>query len=399
MSTFARNPDSLGMKALSIVLIGRQDKRREALAKALEGPQASVYRLFEEYPAFDTLSKIIEQHCNVVIIDLDEDPERALDLIENICGNHSALTVIVYSSRNDAELMVRCMRAGVREVLTDPILPNTLAEALVRAAARRVEVTRHKKVSGKILVFVGAKGGSGVTTLSSNFALALTKESESRVVLVDLDLELGDAALTLGITGKFTVLDALRNTSRLDSDFISTLLTDHSSGLSVLPAPSEYISNASLTDGAGTLLRILREDFSYVVVDAGSNPGQARDLLFELADAIYLVTEVNIPGLRNSRSLITHLTNLGGDRNLEVVLNRFDARSLEIDETSINKALTQPAKWKIPNDYAGVRRAQNTGVPIAMENTAVSQAIYELARAACGKIPPAPRKKRFGLFG
>src|SRR5216683_4257263 len=144
MSTFARNPDSLGMKALSIVLIGRQDKRREALVKALEGPQASVYRLFEEYPAFDTLSKIIEQHCNVVIIDLDEDPERALDLIENICGNHSTLTVIVYSSRNDAELMVRCMRAGVREVLTDPILPGTLAEALVRAAARRVEVTRRK---------------------------------------------------------------------------------------------------------------------------------------------------------------------------------------------------------------------------------------------------------------
>jgi len=273
MSTFARDPDSLSMNMLSVILIGRQCERREKLAKALEEPQARILRRFEDCPSFDALSQSVEPGFDVVIVDMDGDPERALDLIENICSNDPSVTVMIYSSRNDPELLVRCMRAGVREVLTEPIRPTTVEEALVRASARRSEVRRQKKVAGKVLVFAGAKGGSGVTTLASNFAVALTKESGSRVVLVDLDLQLGDAALALGITSKFSAVDALRNVNRLDSHFLSTLLTPHSSGLSVLAASNECTAIHSLSDGAATLLRILREDFSYVVVDAGSDLG------------------------------------------------------------------------------------------------------------------------------
>ena len=88
----------------------------------------------------------------------------------------------------------------VPRVVTEPLLRETVAEALVRASARVQEVRRQKKVSGQVLVFTGAKGGSGVTTVASNFALALAKEATGKVVLVDLDLQLGDAALTLGIS-------------------------------------------------------------------------------------------------------------------------------------------------------------------------------------------------------
>src|SRR6185312_9467719 len=142
---------------------------------------------------------------------------------------------MVYSARADSELLVRCMRAGVREFLTEPVLPSTVGEALVRASVRRDEVRRHKKkATGKLLVFVGAKGGSGATTVASNFAVALAKQSGGKVALLDLDLQLGDAALTLGVVTKFTALDALENMNRLDSDVLSVLMAKHESGLAVL---------------------------------------------------------------------------------------------------------------------------------------------------------------------
>jgi pilus assembly protein CpaE len=399
MSTATHNPDSLGMDALSVVLIVPQDARRRALVTALAGPQASIAREFSEYPDLEIVSKALGREYDVVIVDVDTDPEQALDLVENICVNLPLVTVMIYTSRNDTELLVRCMRAGARELLTDPLAPNAIAEALVRAAARLSEVKRFKKVTGKAFVFVGSKGGSGVTTIASNFAVFLAKESGAKVALVDMDLYLGDAALSLGMKPQFTMLDALKNEQRLDSEFVATLLSRHDSGLMVLAAPDIHTSIHPFHNASAKVLQILKADFDYVVVDAGSSIGHLEEVLLRDADTIYLVTQVNIPALRNSHRLIPHLAGEDRNRKLEVVLNRFDSRLTEIDESGIAKALTQPPRWKVPNDYGAVRRAQNVGIPLSAEDTGVSRALLEMARAACGKTSPPAKKKKFGLFG
>jgi pilus assembly protein CpaE len=332
-------------------------------------------------------------------VDLDADSPAALNLVESICANYPQLTVMISSSRRDSELLVDCMRAGARELLTEPLKPETVAEALVRAYSRVQEVRRQKKLSGKVLVFTGAKGGSGVTTLASNFSLALAQENAGSVVLVDLDLQLGDAALTLGVSPKFSILDAMRNEQRLDSDFLSGILAKHDSGLSVLAAPDAYSSFSSLQDSTGKVLRLLRDDFAYVVIDAGSNFGSLHEALFDIADTIYLVTQVSIPALRNAHRLITHFSELSGNRKLEVILNRFDPRSTELDEPSIAKALTQPPKWKIPNDFVSTRRAQNSGVPLLTDDTPITRQLREMARTVSGKLLLPAKKKRFSLFG
>jgi len=387
------------MDALAVVLIVPQDSRRSTLTKVLAGPQTSIAHVFSEYPDFEILTKEIDRDCDVAIVDLDPDPQRALDLVENICANHPLVTVMICSSRKDSELLVECMRAGARELLTEPLLRETMAEALVRASARVQEVRRQKRVRGQVLVFTGAKGGSGVTTVASNFAVALAKEATGKVALVDLDLQLGDAALTLGMSSKFSIVDALRNEKRLDADFLAGLLAKHDSGLQVLAAPDVYSSFGSLQDSAHKVLRILRDDFSYVIIDAGSNFGSLPENLFDIADTIYLVAQVNIPALRNAHRLISYFSGLNGDHKLEVILNRYNSRFNEIDEQSIAKALTQAPRWKIPNDYSGVRQAQNTGVPVVMADTPITRVLKEMARTVCGKPAVPVKKKRFGLFG
>lgn len=396
MSTFTHDPDALGAKVLSVALIGPQEQRRKAVAVALAGSQANVTNEFTSYPGFDEIPRLLDLDYDVVIVELDSNPEQALDVVEHICGSSSA-TVMVYSASTDSELLVRCMRAGAREFLTQPIASGTIAEALVRASVRRPAVKPSKKVGGKLLVFFGAKGGCGVTTIASNFAVALAEESGKGTLLVDLDLPFGDAALDLGINTEFSIANALQNFDRLDSNFLAKLVIKHSSGLSVLGAPDRYSPVQPATEAIEKLLAVTQQDFDYVVVDAGSNLGAASKVLLEAAAVTYLVTQVSISELRNSNRLINELFN-AGNRKLEVVVNRFTPRSLTIDEENIAKALTRSVNWKVPNDYQAVRRAQDTATPLAQADSPISRVIRQMARTA-DNLPPSPeKKKRFGLF-
>jgi pilus assembly protein CpaE len=400
VSTFTQSPDSLAMKALSVVLISPSTERRHAISKALASAvQASIAGELTEYPEVDDLPQIVRTDYDVMLVDVDGDLERALDLIEDVCSANNLITVMVLSGRADSELLVRCMRAGAREFLTEPIPPSLLAEAFIRASVRRQETRAQKKTGGKILTFVGAKGGSGVTTISTNFAVALAKASGASVAIVDLHLRLGDVALMLGIAPQFSVSDALENIHRLDSDLLSTLFAKHTSGVSVLAAPDKFSISHPSPESVEKLLRVVRDGFPYVILDAGPSLRDMYGMLFEMADRVYLVTQVNLPDLRNANRLITSYFTGAGSRKLEVVLNRFIPRSLEIDEDSITKALTRPAKWKLPNEYASLRRAQNAGTPIALGDAPVSRALSDMARAACGQPIQPEKKRRFSLFG
>lgn len=395
MSAYTQHPDTLGANLLTVALIGPEESRRRDLAVTIAGPQATVAREFREYPNLDDVPQLLEAGYHVVIIELDSNPEQALDLVEHI-ASRSSVTVMVYSGRSDPELLVRCMRAGAREFLTAPFSQGAVAEALVRASVRRPVIKTSKQTLGRLLVFTGAKGGSGVTTIANNFAVALAHESEQKALLIDLDLPLGAAALDLGITAPFSTVDALQNVNRLDSNFLSRLLIQHSSGLSVLPAPDKYSPFSVSASDLEKLLIAARQDFDFVVVDAGSATGPVYNLLVDSATSVYLVTQVSISELRNSNRLISEFF---GPRTtkLQIVLNRFTPRSLIIDEESIAKALTLPPTWKIPSDYPVVRQAQNSATPFALGDSAIANVIRQMARTACGLSAVPEKKKRFGL--
>lgn len=398
ISTFTNDSDALGTNVLSVALIGPEATYRGAMAGALVGSQTKLAREFPSYPELDDVPQLLNADYDVIIIELDSNPEHALELIENICGNSPA-TVMVYSAQADSELLVRCMRAGAREFLTAPIVPSTMAEALVRASVRRPTTRPARKAVGKLFVFASAKGGTGVTTVASNFALTLAQESGQNTLLIDLDLPLGNVAIDLGITTHFSTANAIEGGERLDSNFFQKLLTKHDSGLFVLAAPDRYTPVQATDQAVEKMLAIARQDFEYVVVDAGSSIGAASRAIFKNANIVYLITQVSIAGLRNSNRVITEFFSSTPGPELEIVLNRFLPRSLGIDEENITKALTRPLRWKIPSDYLSARRAQNTATPLAMDDSPVSQVIRQMARTACG-LPASPdKKKKFGIFG
>ena len=391
------DPLLLSAGILSVAIISPDKRHRSAATAALGQCQSGPIREFTSYPPnLDDIPQMLTRDFDVVIVDLDSDQEYALSLVTKICTKGLA-TVIVYSERTDPELLLRSMRAGAREFLTLPFERKLMAEALRRASSLRSAVRPSQAKEGRLLVFLSAKGGSGVTTLACNSAVSLAQDSRKKTLLIDLNLPLGDAAINLGIKADHSVVGALENFKRLDSSFLFSLLEQHGSGLSVLAAPSELSPSHVSDEAIDKLLEVARQDFDYVVVDAGSKLDLQSTHVFDKSATIFLVAQVGVAELRNSNRLITRLSSAGGPK-VEIVLNRYDPGSLEIAEEHITKALTRPPDWKIPNNYQAVRRMQNTAVTLMQDDSEISQAIRQMTRSISGQPATPEKKKGFRLF-
>ena len=427
MPALLQIPDVPDAGVLSIALIGPSEQHRKTIGAALawcqigmeaRGPQllespdageghgarrqhqhAGVnIREFASYPPndLDGVPKALGRDYDLVIIELDTDPVLALSMVRSICALGLA-AVMVYSAKPDLEMAIGSMRAGAREFLKLPLATAEMAEALARVAIRRLTPRQPKSTGRKCFVFLGAKGGCGVTTLSSNFAVTLAQESRQSTLLVDLGLPLGDAAINLGMVTKYSTANALQDSNRLDASFLASLVAEHASGLQVLAAPSEFSKTLPPPGALDKLLSVARQNYDHVVVDAGSRIDLKGSALIDDSAIVYLITQVGVTELRNANRMISHFF-AHRVHTLQIVLNRYAPRVLGFDEEHITKALTRPAEWRIPDDYATARRTQNTATPLALEDSPISRAIRQMARAACGMPENHEKKKRFSFF-
>ena len=320
--------EAVGGGGLSVALIGPDDSRRSAISGALAWFQDNTLRVFASYPpGLDDVPRLLEQHYDVIIIDLDSDPEYALELVESIGADGTGDGDGVFGEgRSGAAGALHARRgAGV----SDPSVRRTILWRRRWCGPRRGgrSSARVKKAAGKLLAFMGAKGGAGVTTLACNFAVALAQESGQRTLLIDLDLPLGDAALNLGIVTEFSTIDALRSSGPAGRAFLSHLLVKHSSGVwraggsgQVCPVPGQQRGDRPAA--ARWRGRSSTTWWSIWVrsLDLTGHGGCSRK-----PTTIYLVTQAGIPELRNSNRLISQFF-AGAVPKLEIVINRYESR-------------------------------------------------------------------------
>jgi pilus assembly protein CpaE len=410
MSSATQVSDDGGAKALSIAVIGPDDERRETIASALAGSDGGgasdlqrfgaglAVREFSSYPSdLIDLPTRLAQRFDVVLVDLDSDQEYALEVVESISAAQSAM-VMVYSEQADRGLVIQSMRAGAREFLSLPLAPGEVEGALARVSVRGPAVRGGRGTSKKLFVFLGAKGGCGVTTVATSFAASLAQDSGQSTLLIDLGAPLGDAAIRLGTSHEYSTINALDDFRRLDASLLRTLVGKHSSGLSVLSAPGDFPRTHAPVEAIDKLLAVARQSFQNVVVDAGVRFDLENSSLFEDSTNAYLITQVGVSELRNANRLITQFFCKHCPK-LQIVLNRYIPQSLGFNDEQVAKALTRPAQWKVPNDDVTDRLALSTINSPALEETPTSKAIRQMARAACGLPPLKQKKKALSLFG
>ncbi len=372
---------------LRVALVDPNDVQREA-AKALLLGMETVW-LEAESSRYEFFADIVEQTTpDIAMVALDEDPDKALAILEELHRAHSDCALLAMSTTTDGQLILRAMRAGAREFLTLPLAAEDLVGALDRIRAQKSGGDGGAR-NCQSLAVLGATGGVGTTSVAVNLSCILASNDEQNMVgLLDLDLVTGVADVFLDAIPDYTIVDVAQNVSRLDFTLLKRSLTKHSSGLYLLPRPVKLQDISYITpDSLQRVVGLLKATFTHLVFDL-SKAFQPTDVkALELADQILLVTQLDLPSLRNVVRLLTSLEDYEGmvDK-VKIIVNRA---GLDDGQISIKKAcetIGQEVYWQIPNDYQTMAEVRNNGIPLIEQapRAAVTQSYVELARRLCG---------------
>jgi pilus assembly protein CpaE len=260
---------------------------------------------------------------DIVIVDTRGDATWAMSTIERVRAASPSAGIFAVAMAADPDLILQSMRAGANEFFTWPLADEPVHSAVRRTAARR-ESAQGARPPATTLVFFGAKGGAGTTTLAVNCGVELARLSKRSVIIVDLKPGLGEVGLFLGVRPRFSVLDAIDNLHRLDREFLKELVAKHKSGLDIL-AGSDQFDRPGAADGGAIeeLLRLLTRQYDYIVVDGGSQINSCTVSALYSADQLFLVANPDVPSVRNAQRLLDRVRQLGacGER-VRLLLNR-----------------------------------------------------------------------------
>ena len=347
---------------------------------------------------------------DVVLMDINMPDMDGISATEVIRQKMPHTQVVILSVQGDQNYMRRAMLAGARDFLTKPPMGDELVSAVRRGGEMaRSERSKSRQTNvpsaapgrmmvhaasmglleGKVITVYSPKGGTGCTTLAVNLAIALHNE-DTRVILVDANLQFGDVAMFFNEQGKNTILDIAPRVDDLDPDTIQEIMIKHeASGIHILAAPQRPEQAEKLsTDQFTKVLNYLRQLYAYVVVDTSSILTDIILAAVDLSDAIILVTTQDIPAIKNARLFLDLLQTMGVDRDhILFVMNKFDKR-IAITPERIGENLKQKISAVIPLDERVVIPAVNRGVPFMLDNKAqpVAKGIFTLAEAVRSQL-------------
>ncbi|HYY68712.1 MAG TPA: AAA family ATPase [Terriglobales bacterium] len=389
---------------LAIVGVCLEKKAYETvqqIATSMSG--AAVVGNVDRYFAADRdVMRVLEgASSQVCIIDYDDNQAEAIHATERLRAESGGEVAVFAASRAaDPERIIAAMRAGCSEYLVKPIAPERLIEALSHIQVKAKERAR-AKTRGKIITFLGAKGGAGVTSICMHVALHLAAGEKQKVLLVDQHPALGDTSLYLG-TGRhqYSFYELASNTERLDQELLQGFLLHHDSGLDLLDSPEalDALHNAPPSAIEQTLV-FLSELYQHVLVDCPPGLTDATLAAVAQSDQLVIVITPELPAIRNAVRYMDHLSSLGyPSQNIKVVLNR-SAKKNALSDDQIEMALHQSIAVKIPNSYHEVVHAINAGTPIMPgDNSAFGMTIAEWASRLNGKkVHAASAAPRGGL--
>lgn len=325
---------------------------------------------------------VLELRPSIVIVDISQKTDLAIDIVSKIAVNHKTCKIIVTSDDYSADLVVKAMRAGAREFLSKPIIESELNASLEKMRDS-LSGAFSEENKCKVITAFSNKGGIGKTAIATNLALELANITKEKVALIDLNLQLGDITTFLDINPSFDISYVVQNLSRIDETFLlSTLEKYKDTSLYVLADPP-YLEQAEeiTAEQIATLFSVLKKTFSYIVIDTGANFDGKTITALDNSDLILLITIVNLPAIRNCQRCLELFDRLGYEKDkTKIVLNRYMEND-EIKVEEVEDVLGQEVYWKIPNNYFTIMSAINKGIPVSTINpdSNISQSYRELA--------------------
>jgi pilus assembly protein CpaE len=373
---------------LRIAVVDPNDATRESLKAVLLGLD-SVW-LEAECSRYEFFADVVEQtKPDIGLVAMDSDPEKATQLVAEVAAAAPHCTLFVTSSSTDGRLILESMRAGAKEFLTEPLKEEDLVSAIKRVK-RHGGSEKSAAVQGcRVIAVAGATGGVGSSSVAVNLACGLAADRDNQVVLVDLDVALGDCDVFLDTIPEYTLADVAQNVSRLDLTLLKKSLTKHSTGVHLLPRPVQLEDVRLITpDSLQRVIGLLKTSFTHIVVDLSKSFGELDMQAIYLADDILMITQLDLPCLRNVVRLMMTFDGDDALRNkVRIIVNRVGQDSGQISLKKAQETIGREIYWQIPNDYRVMVEVRNNGVPLVQHapKAGITNSIMQLADALCGR--------------
>lgn len=318
--------------------------------------------VFDEYDS--GIKYVKDTRPKVVLFSMLPDKEMSFKMIKRL--SDFGVNVVVLSDDYTTSNIIQTLRCGAKDFVSKPILKKDLLVALVKCSQEDVKVLKKSQI---IAVFSN-KGGVGKTAVATNIAVEFAKQTREKVVLVDLNLPIGDVTTFLDIKPTIDISEIVNTADNSKPEFIIDACQKYKdTSLYILAEPPYIEQSRSLSvQQVVRLFNYLRKTFSYIIVDMGTNVDKLNMKVLESADIILLVTVVNLPLIRNCQRCLDLFENLGfpSDKT-KIIINRY-LENDEITVSDVESALNKKVYWKVPNNYFTIMSSINKGIPVSEVN-------------------------------
>ncbi len=344
---------------------------------------------------------------DLMVVEVGNDLDEEFGLIEQARAKGLAAEIFLTSSSNAPEVLLRALKAGVKEFFPQPLNKAEVTASLAKfqRSAEGEGPRRTKADLGILITVLGSKGGVGATTAAVNLAVALQQMApEKSVALIDMNPLLGGVHIFLDIKNSFSWAEGARDIARVDSTYLFNTLYRHPTGVHVLPAPARPVGlEAATPETMAEFVGRMRSAFDIVVMDGCKSFDDLSLRMLGLSTTILIVSELNILSVVNARKLLETFDGLGlsHGKDIKVVVNRFQKNTM-VSPTEAEKTLGRKIVSLIPNDYEATMSAINTGRTLSdmPQKSDVTENFRELAALLLHKEIPRKAKSLFPLhFG
>lgn len=311
----------------------------------------------------DALAAVLhKEQPDLVFLDLPVHDERALKQLESaLLGRHDTWLVVLSPDRS-AEFLMTAMRAGVREVLALPLDAAHVQQAVKRVQTQHANSVRGRHKPGRVLAMIPSKGGAGATFIATNLAYALSQQGK-RVAVLDMNMYFGDAAIYLGDgVATSNVVELAGKTQHMDATLLESSMIRVSNELFVLAAPAspDHVRDVAVTD-VQKIIELARASYDFVILDIGYTLDPLTIKALDIADAIYLVLQLNLPFVRAAKRMVSVFRDLGyASEKMHIVVNR-EAKGGDIGLHDVEKTCALKVAMTLPNSHAAVSASINQG--------------------------------------
>ncbi len=364
---------------LSVLLVNSDSSSRTTIAALLARCRHTV-----ELSATAVSLKEVVKHLEsdtppqVVILEVQSISQGVRD-VSTILTIIPHSMIIVTSVEKQPDWILTLIRAGAGEYLTTPINSEELEDALERAA-RMFEQKQGTETGGKVITVYNPSGGMGTTTISVNLAATLAAKGGT-TSLVDLNPFSSDLVAFLDLNPAYTLSSIQETGERVDTSFLMSVMTPHSSGVKVLCGPEEIGLTAEITPNQIlNLLTLIRSQFSVTIIDAGGSLSDRNLEIFNGSNLIIYPLLLTLPALNNARRYLKTMNQHGfGPNRVKVVVNRFLPKD-DIRIADAEKILGVKIFHTIPNSYVEIKESIYKGTPLAIgyPRSPVTKALTEL---------------------